>query len=187
MADQSDGGQRPSSMLDGANTQLFKTVCLILGAILIGVVLLNVVDDGTASTSKPVGTTSTTKGKGPNTTGSVPNSVTPTTKATTTPKKPAEVKVMVLNGSGVNGVAGTMSKALKGKGYTLQLDANTLVTTRKGSAVQCRVGLDAEAKALAVQVANKSKVEPFPATMPKLKLSTDKIDPTVQCLVILGT
>lgn len=175
-------------MLDGANTQLFKTVCLILGAILIGVVLLNVVDDGTASTSKPVGETTTTKGKGTGTTNSVPGgTTTPTTKATTAPKKPAEIKVMVINGSGVNGVAGTMSKALKGKGYSLQLDANTLAATRKGSAVQCRSGLDAEAKALAVQVANKSKVEPFPATMPKLKVSTDTIDPTVQCLVILGT
>ncbi len=174
-------------MLDGANTQLFKTVCLILGAILIGVVLLNVVDDGTASTTKPVGESTTTKGNGTGTTSSVPGSTTPTTKATTTPKKPAEIKVMVINGSGVNGVAGTMSKALKGKGYSSQLDANTLAATRTGSAVQCRAGLDAEAKALAVQVANKSKVEPFPATMPKLKLSTDTIDPTVQCLVILGT
>ena len=174
--------------MDGANSQMLKTVGLIVAAILIGVVLLNVVDDGTAKTAKP-GTTTPTKAK-PNrgtTDGSVPDKTTSTTATSNTnPKKPAEIKVIVLNGSGVTKVAGNMAKAIKAKGYTNQLPADTLAATRTGSAVQCRAGLETEAKALAVQVANKAKVEPFPATLPKLAKQTAKVDATVQCIVIIG-
>ena len=184
MADQSGGGNRSESMLQGASPQMLKTVGLIVAALLIGVVLLNVVDDGKTAAVKPSNnSTSSTK---PATTGTDPGKTTkPTQPASKVVRKPLEFKIMVLNASGVSGVAKTMASALRTKGYTSQQDAATAVTVRTGTAVQCRAGFDGEAAALLVQVANKAKSEPFPATVPKIS-GKSVIDPSVQCLVIIG-
>ena len=169
------------SPLKGANTQMLKTVGLLAAAIILGVVLINITDSGKVSTNKQPVTSTTKKSTSTTQSGDV---TTTTVKKSGITLKPAEVRVIVLNGSGVSGVAGNVSKAIKKKGYTNQPQANTLKTTRTGSAVQCKSGLTEEAKALAIQVANKSKVEPFPSTLPVLK--TGAVDANVQCIVIIG-
>ncbi len=186
MSDSSGSGKQSGApdLMRGASPQMLKTVGLLLAAFILGVVMLNVIDDGsTSSTKKPPSTTTTHAGKGSH------NS---TTTSSTTPKTtakqlaPAQIHLIVLNASGVNHVAANVSSAIRGHGYTSQETAETAPATRKGSAVQCRPGLTREANALVLQVGNKSKVEPFPGTLPKLKSGTS-VPATVQCIVIIGT
>ncbi len=187
MSDSNDRnlGSGAQNLMGGANPQMLKTVGLLLVALIIGAVMLNVVDDGGTKAAKATKPTTTVPKKKPN------GGTEPTTSTAAKPigpiTAPAKLQVMVLNGSGVSGVAASESTGIKKSGYTSQQKADTLATTRKGNAVQCKAGLEREAKALAKQVANGFVVETFPATLPALKTAGAKISPTVQCLIIIGT
>ncbi len=87
---------------------------------IIGIVLLQVIDDGT---SGPIGDGGSSAAAGGNTnttttsSGSGSSSTTSTTAANPV-KPPAQVAVLVLNGSGRPGAATTQSNALEGQGVS---------------------------------------------------------------------
>jgi hypothetical protein len=173
-------------------------------AVVIGVVLLQVVDDaggsgggggggnGSAATT-PSSTattqpgTATTRAGAATTTG---RSATTTTKkgATTTTAKAAaarpheQVRVQVLNGSGVTGAATQRTNDLKAKGYQT-LPAGNAAAQRTGTGVQCKAGFEADALELVsvlqgIGDAN-AKSEAFPNPAPA---GSDSLD----CYVVLG-
>jgi hypothetical protein len=151
----------------------------VLLAVIIGIVLLQVVDDGS---SGPVGAsqdteTTTTQATGPDST----TRTTVTTQATQPARDPADVRVLVLNaGSGVTGIAGDKSAELREKGYTNQPEqANNWETQLQGMSVMCREGFDAEAQALAVAVGEGTQVQPFPDPAPPFSENAD-------CVVAIG-
>ena len=103
----------------GAGSSTVKGALLVGAAVVLGIVLLQVVDDGSsgpvANGRTPVVSTTTTVKKTTTTTGKT----TPTTK-TTPVKKPAQIKLLVLNAGAPTGSAGTVSTTLRNHGYTNQ-------------------------------------------------------------------
>jgi hypothetical protein len=131
----------------GAGSQTLKGGLLVGAAVILGIVLLQVVDPGTsgpvASGRKPTTTTTTTK------------KTTTTTKSTTTTKttpvkKPAQIKLLVLNAGAPTGSAGTVSTTLRNHGYTNQGTPGDDPAHKTGKRVLCRAGLGREAATLAV-------------------------------------
>ncbi len=158
---------------------MVKTAALVVVAIILGVIMLNIIDDG--STSKALTHTPRTTTTIPATTTTAASPRTTTTTAKAGPViTPRQLRVLVLNaGSGVNGAASTMSQALKNKGYVNQGPPSD-TKARTGTAVACRNGLTREAQALKVVVDQGSTVIPFPSPTPT------GVDSTVQCLVLIG-
>jgi hypothetical protein len=95
-----------------------KALAVILAVVLLGLALLAHGKNGTATAVKAAAATTTT------TTTTVARSTT-----TTTTVPPASIKVSVLNGTNVSGLAGSWSTTLKAKGY------NTLAPNNATSAV----------------------------------------------------
>lgn len=182
MSDARPPARRSSGGLgQGASTQMAKTAGLVLLAIIIGVIMLNVIDDGApSSANKPAATPTTKK---PTTSTTKPGTKATTTTATAKPAAqltPAQLRVIVLNaGSGVNKGASALSDELRAKGYKNQgTPGNT--STVQGVLVECRSGLDREAAALATATGHGAKVAPFPATPPA------GVDSSTNCIVLRG-
>ena len=108
---------------------------LIGVAVVIGIVLLQVVDEGGSIGGPPASNGTRT---------------TSTTGADVRP--PQEVHVLVLNASGLPGDAMTTANTLKGLGYQIIGTGNS-AGTQTGTTVACRPGFTEEAKALASAVA----------------------------------
>jgi hypothetical protein len=107
---------------------------------------------------------------------------TPSTRAVTTTtvnpgRPPSQVRVDVLNGSGMPGAAGTKAFALGTLGYRITGVGNA--TGRHGNAVQCKPGFEAEAATLAKNVGGSTTVEPFPSPAPTGSMNAD-------CVLVLG-
>jgi hypothetical protein len=138
-------------------------IVLIAVAVLIGVVLLAKgfsQEDSLVATAAPDNdrTTTTTAGEG----GGL---VDETTTTTATANAPANVTVLVANGSGKTGVAGTNSDKLKTAGYTKVDTANAPTTTN--SVVYFTPGAQADAQAVATALGlDASSVAAMPATPP---------------------
>jgi hypothetical protein len=160
-------------------------------AIVVGIVLLNVVDRGTPSpggtggTGGPAPTVPRTTGStaataaGATTTTKAGTSLT-TTGVTTTTKKglgrsAKEVRVTVLNASGVGQAAQTRANDLTALGYVIASTGNA-AAMQTGNTVVCRTGFDKEAKTLATKVAGATVSGTFPSQPPE---NTD-------CIVTLG-
>jgi hypothetical protein len=159
--------------------------------VIIGIIGLQVLDDsspssevtittlpgettlpGSATTLAPATSAATATTKAPTTTK-------PATATTIKQKKPADIKVMVYNASGVDGMAANMADKLKSVGYNV-IGKDNITPERTGTTVSCRAGLDAEATELANKgVGSGATVAPFPANPPK---GSDEAD----CIVILG-
>ena len=178
------GGSSNGDLVRGAGFSLAKGAALIGLAIVIGIVLLQQVDNHpskaagtTTPTTKPVKTTTTVAASGATTTtSSVPQAPA---------KTPAQLRVIVLNAGAKAGMAGQMSSKLKTKGYTNQADANNWSNKKQtGNTVLCHAGYDQEAVALAVAVGNGTPVpiQPFPTPAPPY---TDG-PPPVDCVVAVG-
>jgi LytR cell envelope-related transcriptional attenuator len=151
---------------------------LLIGiAVIIGIVLLQVIDDGT---SGPIGNGSVSAGGTTDTTAANGDSSSSSTSPTTaTPvKPPAEVAVLVLNGSGRPGAATAQSNALKAKGYQTLTPADS--ADRQGNIVYFKPGFDRECTAVATNVDGAPKVEPIPSPPPTGSESAS-------CVVILGS
>jgi LytR cell envelope-related transcriptional attenuator len=151
---------------------------LLIGiAVIIGIVLLQVIDDGTTG---PIGDGGGSASAGGVTTTTAPgsSSTTSTTTAATAAKSPAEVSVLVLNGSGRPGAASTQTNALKAKGYQTGSPADA--PQRTGNIVYYKAGSDRECTAVAAFVAGAPKVETMPSPAP-----TGSENST--CVVILGS
>jgi hypothetical protein len=93
-------------------------------------------------------------------------------------KPPAQVAVLVLNGSGRAGAATAESNTLKAKGY--QTLVPTDAAARSGNIVYFKPGYDRECTTVAASVDGAPKVEPIPTPAPT---GSD----TANCVVILGS
>lgn len=140
---------------------------LIGAAVVLGIILLQVIDDS----GSPGGST------GQNTPATNGNKVTTTSQGTG--RAPGEVLVQVFNGSGVNMAAQTTSNTLRAQGYKVGTPGD-FPAGRTGTAVQCKPGFEDEAQALATKVGTGAVVEPYPTAPPT------GTDPNANCLVILG-
>jgi LytR cell envelope-related transcriptional attenuator len=108
----------------------------------------------------------------PSTTTTVP--ATTTTSAATRP--PQQVRVAVINASGVASASRQKSSTLKAIGYQVVGSANGAPST--GNGVGCRAGFEQEAKTLAKNVGGIA-TEPFPNPPPPVAANAD-------CVVKLG-
>jgi hypothetical protein len=109
----------------------------------------------------------------PSTTTTVP--ATTTTSAAGRP--PQQVRVAVINASGVASASRQKSNALKAIGY--QIVGSASGAPRTGTGVGCRAGFEQEAKKLAKNVGGIATVEPFPNPPPPAAADAD-------CVVELG-
>jgi hypothetical protein len=102
----------------------------------------------------------------------------PATTTTVYPgRPPQQVRVDVLNGSGMAGAAGQKALALGTLGYRIAGVGNAI--GRAGTAVQCKPGFEAEAATLAKNLGGSTAVEPFPSPAPAGSTNAD-------CVVVLG-
>lgn len=139
---------------------------LIGVAVVIGIVLLQVVDkDGGSGGVAPPVTEANDDGSTTSTTGE-------------DGRPPSEVRVLVLNGSGVAGAAATQANALRGEGYAIAGTGNADAQT--GSTVACRPGFETEADTLARTLGAGFAVAAFPEPPPAGSENAD-------CVVILGS
>jgi LytR cell envelope-related transcriptional attenuator len=134
-------------------------------AVVIGIVLLQVIDKG---------------GGGGGSATPTPNNGSESTTSTTGSggRAPADVRILVENGSGLSQAAATLANELRGKGYAIAGTGNAALQT--GTTVACVQGFEDEATALAAAVGGGATVTAFPATPPAGSENAD-------CLVIKGS
>jgi hypothetical protein len=168
-------GGAGSGVAAEATASTMRGVVLVLVAVVVGIVLLQVVDDGDAPKQTSPGSKDTTT-----TVDDSGETTTPTTADGGALIPAAELEVQVLNGRGVTGVAGQMTEALTAKGYTSMLDPKD-AERREGNIVTCQPGLEGEAALLVTQVGDAKVEAAYPDPLPA------NASPDAQCLVILGT
>jgi hypothetical protein len=160
-------GTRPNggnggNMVRGASFAAAKGTALIVLAVVIGVVLLRVVDDGSdpqvgAPAEEEATETTTTVASTGETTG---EDTTDETAPTGEQLTPDQLTVRVYNGGAERGAARTKSDELRVAGYTNQGEPTDWQgRSQDGDLVMCREGLEREAAALAVAVASSPLVE----------------------------
>lgn len=156
---------------------------LLIGvAVIIGIVLLQVVDDGTGppigdrggGNGKAAAATSTTKPSSSSSTSTTAGGGTSGTK------QPGEITVQVLNGSGVARAAATLAQKLQAGGY--QAAGTNDTASQQGTVVYCASGLDKEGAALAAAVGSDppARAEALPMPLP------ENADPSAACIVVVG-
>lgn len=159
----------------GSGFSAARGAALIAVAVILGVVLLNAIDDGNSGPVGDGGSTSSSTTTTTTTVGQDGSSTTTTTKPAAVP--PAQVSVLVLNGSGRAGVAGTLTNALKAKGYKT-LVPNNASSVRAGTVVYAKTGKTAVCTTLAASIPN-SKVQAMPTPPPAVS--------DADCIVVVGT
>lgn len=151
-----------------------RGAALVGVALVVGIVLLQVVDDPISGPKAPTGAVVTTSTTTPLAPGEVPTTV--------VARDPAQVRVVVLNGQGVAGAAKAVSDDLATKGYNMLTAGDA--DARVGTVVSCRTGFDREAAALVTAIAptgtKSPKAQPMPAPPPEGAEDAD-------CAVILGS
>ena len=166
------GGGRSRGMGSAA-----RGAALVGIAVVLGIVLLQVIDDGPSggTGSAPTDTSETTV----------------TTAATTDSSEPAgdhprdQVRVLVLNGSDQANVATLKRNVLLGLGYQVEAPGNTQL--RQGSVVACKPGFEGDATQLAKDAGPPDlEVIPFPDPPPTGRQGEDVGAGNVNCVVILG-
>ena len=168
MSEQSEQPRRrrrqPPAKAPAAQGSVVRGAILVVVAVVIGVLLLR--DDDVATTQVAVG--SDTAGQVDDTDGGDDGDADPDATTTTTteaPRPAAEVKVLVANGSGVNGAAGGATDALEALGYVTGTPANA--ERVPSTVVYYTTGFEAEAEALAAAIgAPEDSVTPMPAVAP---------------------
>lgn len=180
------GGQRVERTRTGNSGGFARSVAfsaargaaLIGLAVIIGIVLLQVIDDGT---SGPIGDGGSVSAGGTTATTATPSDSTATTVPTTAAapvKSPAQVAVLVLNGSGRAGAATAQSNSLKGEGYQTLTPADA--TKRTGNIVYFKPGYDRECALVANSVGGNAKAVAIPTPPPTGSENAS-------CVVILGS
>ena len=170
--------RRSSRGGSGAGFSAARGAGLIAIAVIIGIVLLNAIDDGNSGPVGDGGTTSTTATGNATTTTTVAAGTAPTAP-TTKPAaiSPAQVTVLVLNASGRSGVASTLTNTLKAKGYKTLLP-NNVSPVRAGTVVDVKAGKTAPCTTMAALIPG-AKVQPMPTPPPFV---TD-----ADCIVVIGS
>ena len=148
-----DDGSFPRS----AGSALARGIALIVAAVVLGLVLLN------ATEKSPVLQATADDGDPAVTTTTEPEST--TTTAAARAHDPAEVTILVANGSGVKGAAGRIAESLKASNYVLKESTNTQ-TPAEASIVYFAEGYQADARAVASLLTPPPGVQPMPATVP---------------------
>ena len=144
---------------------------LVGAAIVLGIVLLQVVNDSGSS------------GGGGSSAGATTPSSSSSSGVTTTTNvnagRPAsQVKIFVQNASGVGGAAATKANVLRGLGYAIVGTGNAALP-QTGTVVGCKNGFTKEADALAKNVGVGSTVGAYPTPPPVNSTSAD-------CIVTIG-
>lgn len=175
MSDQSESPRRrrraPQQTATPAQGSAVKGVILVVVAVFIGFALLQDQDSSTAQVSvgaedDPAAGEDEGDGDG--------EEIDETTSSTTAaPRPPADVKVLVANGSETSGAAGTQSDALEALGYVTgnPTNANGLV---QQTVVYFEPGYQAEAEVLAEALGletSAAKPIPTPAPVTDMQLS----------------
>ena len=144
-----------------AGGAMARGILLIVVAILLGVVLLNATDDPEPFTARS-GSEEPDRGATPTT----DPATTDTTDTTLppSPRDPSEVTVLVVNGSGVRGVAGRITETLKGSAYVTVDPGN--IEAVEASVVYFVEGYEADARAVATLLTPQPAVEPMPDPAP---------------------
>jgi hypothetical protein len=150
-----------------------RGAALVAVAVIIGIVLLQAIDDGNDGPVGDGGTTSTTSTSTPTST-DTSGGTSSTTKAAPLPA--AQVTVRVLNGSGVAGAAGTLTNTLKAKGYKTLVASDA--SPRTGTVVYAKSGRTTECTTLSQSVPN-SKVQAMPTPVPGGQ--------DADCIVVIGS
>jgi hypothetical protein len=102
----------------------------------------------------------------------------PPTATTKTRPANAEIRILVLNGSGVPNAAATKANELRGLGYAAAGTGDAV--PQDGTTVACRDGFESAATRLAEDVGTGTSVATFPATPPEGAENAD-------CIVTLGS
>lgn len=151
--------RRPARAGGAGNNAAFRGALLIAAAVILGAVLLaqGFSDNGSSPTSS-----------GPSTTvkhSSTPPSSTPASISQA--HDPAQVKVLVLNGSGKSGVAKTVADALKAANYTTLDPGNAKGGTVSQSVVYYVPGYDVDAANVATKLGlPATAVQAMPSPVP---------------------
>jgi hypothetical protein len=143
---------------------------LVGAAIVLGIILLQVVHDSGPGNAGGGGAASVTS-----------TSIPGVTTSTTLPgggRPAAQIKVAVINASGVPQAAATKANVLRGLGYQVVGTGNS-VAVQTGNTVGCQPGFTKEAIALAARVAVGTQVGVFPNPPPAVAA-------TANCVVTLG-
>ncbi len=170
------GRRRPPRPKRAAGLSAARGAALVALAVIVGIVLLNAIDDGSDGQVGDGGkgsssTTTTTVVPGPG-----GSSSTSSTTKTAPVAAPAQVTVRVLNGAGVDGVASTLTNTLKAKGYQTLLATNAPL--RKGTVVFAKAGKTGECTTVAASVPG-AKVAAMPTPIPG---GTE-----ADCIIVLGS
>ena len=142
-----------------------RALVLLFVAVVLGVVVLQALDNGTSNRAQQVKTT-TSRPKGGRTT-------TTTTKAVLRP--PAQVIVVALNGAGVKGVGATVTSQLKKVQYNVLSPDNTKAPV-KASSVYYTAGYEGEAREVAKTLGlAASSVAALPTPAPSTNIRTANV------------
>jgi hypothetical protein len=137
---------------------------LVFGAVVVGIIGLQILDDSGGSPSSAPATVETT---------------TPGSKSAVHTNQ-SEVTIKVYNASDVQGAGAALSDKLAGFGFTM-LSSENYTPTRKGTVVECRTGFEADGKVIAAfGIGNGATEAAFPSDPPPNSGDAD-------CVVILGT
>lgn len=145
-----DDGSFPRS----AGSALARGIALIVAAVVLGLVLLN------ATEKSPVLEATADDGDTEVTTPTTDAERTTTTVAARA-HDPAEVTILVANGSGVKGAAGRIAESLKASNYVLKESTNTQ-TPAEASIVYFAEGYQADARAVASLLTPPPGIQPMP-------------------------
>jgi hypothetical protein len=175
-------GSSGGDVVRGASFAAAKGALLIGLAVVIGIVLLQQVDN---SSTRPVGAaTATTKPKAkPRSTTTTPSAGGSTTTVVNTPlKSPGQLRLIVLNGGAQSGDAAKMATKLKQQGYTSQpQDANNWSGHhQQGNSVLCKPAFQREALVLSLAVGQGATVGTYPSNVPSV------IQSDLDCIVVVG-
>ena len=143
-----------------------RGIALIVVAVVIGIILLNKTDH-TPSFTKSTGSKASTA-----TTAASHGATTSSTVAAVKTKAhdPAQVAILVANGSGVKGAASRVADTLKGSNYVTKQSVNTKKPA-SSSVVYYAPGYDADARAVAALLTPAPSVQPMPSVLPVADLS----------------
>jgi hypothetical protein len=144
----------------------------VVVAVVVAVLLLQASDDG-GSTDQNVDSSGQGDSNTPPSTAAEGGGTTQTSVAVPQAHAPNEVKVMVLNGSGVQGAAGKVANTLKAENYIAVADNTTPVNT---TTVYYQPGYEGDANAIADLLKQPPPaVAPMPNPPPSTKVGDNNV------------
>jgi hypothetical protein len=156
-----------------ASSGLARGVALIVAAVIVGVLLLRSTDGSEpfrAAGTEPTGTQTTN----PTTKPAGNGATTTTTVAAAKPHDPAQVTVLVANGSTVKGAAGKIATGLNASNYVTAPSVNTTAAA-SASVVYFAAGYEPDAKAIAALLKPAPTVAAMPNPLPVPSLGNAQV------------